>query len=411
MSEIATPATPASARTTTLLRELKQPVVFKGALSKTWKCSTWTLADWALKTGDRTLDFRIGPRTQTEQPAWENEGTYIPASIEKFNLWTDGKAKDAGKLGEVDRLSQFAYSGYNYMSKVFGDLPSILEAVDWSAFGFPGRSGKESAFWLGSVGSNTPCHQDTYGCNLVGQLIGRKAWTLFPPDKSNLLYPTRIPFEESSIFSQVNPEKIDVARFPKAKFLKPYYVVLGPGDVLFVPSRWWHYASCLDTSLSINTWIPMSTDRDYQLQEAVTRTLATLLIPCYEDEDSTWLNSNEARTAATSCFELTAPNENLAYICELLGPAVQSADPSIEEGLVRDHEPSPVAQYSLEEYASKSGAELALESPPRKRSRFTENSGTLLARDVISCFLHPDVVRLVAEKLKELRPTELRPTE
>lgn len=275
------------------------------------------------------------------------------------------------------------------------DLPvSTSQAVDWSGFGFPGRDGRDSAFWLGSAGSNTPCHQDAYGCNLVAELVGKKAWTLFPPEMSNSLYPTRIPFEESSIFSQVNLEKIDVARFPKTKLLKPYYVVLEPGDVLFVPPRWWHYVRCIDTSLSVNTWIPLSTDREHQLQEAVTRTLATLLIPCYEDEDSTWLNTNE---------ELTTPDENLAYIWKLLGPPAGEVESAEEEGLVRDHEPTPVAQCTLEEYASTSGAHLPLESPPRKRSRFTENSGTPRARDVVNCFLHPDVVRLVAEKLKELR--------
>lgn len=399
MSEIELPPAPVAPASPerpapTNLRELKHPVVFKGALSQTWKCSTWTLADWALKTGDLTLDFRIGPRTQTGQPAWENEGAYVPASIEEFNLWTDGKANAASELGKVDQLTQFAYSGYNYMSKVFDDLPDILESVDWGAFGFPKRKGKDSAFWLGSAGANTPCHQDTYGFNLVGELIGRKAWTLFPPDRSNFLYPTRIPFEESSIFSLVNPEEIDVARFPKTKLLKPYYVVLNPGDVLFVPNRWWHHVRCLDTSLSINTWIPLSTDREYQLQEAVARTLATVLIPSYEDEDSTWLNSTEA---------LTTADENMAYISSLLGPPAQEEEPSKEEGLVYNHKPIPVVQYPLDEYMSKSSAQQPPDSRPRKRIKLTENSGTLLARDVVSCFLHPDVVQLVTEKLKELR--------
>lgn len=391
MSEIALPA---SAPAPTNLLELKEPVVFKGALSQTWKCSTWTLANWATKTGDLTLDFRIGPRTHTAQPAWENEGVYVPASIEEFNLWTEGKANAASELGKVDQLTQFAYCGYNHMSKVFDDLPDILESVDWGAFGFPKRKGKESTFWLGSAGANTPCHQDTNGCNLVGELIGRKAWTLFPPDRSSFLYPTRIPFEELSIFSLVNLEKIDVARFPKTKLLKPYYVVLNPGDVLFVPNRWWHYVRCLDTSLSINTWIPLRTDREYQLQEAITRTLATVLIPCYEDEDTTWLNSKE---------ELTSPEENMAFISSLLGPPAQEEEPSKEEGLVHDHTPIPVVQYPLDEYVAKSSAQLLPDTPPRKRSRLTENSGTILARDVVNCFLHPDVVQLVAEKLKVLR--------
>ncbi|EEC06015.1 hypothetical protein IscW_ISCW004429 [Ixodes scapularis] len=102
-------------------------------------------------------------------------------------------------------------------------------------------------------------------------------------------------------------------------------------------------------------------------------------------------------------WELTTPDENLAYISKLLGPPAGEVEPAEEEGMVRDYEPTPVAQCTLEDYASSSGAQLPPESPPRKRSRFTENSGTPRARDVVNCFLHPDVVRLVAEKLKELR--------
>lgn len=33
-------------------------------------------------------------------------------------------------------------------------------------------------------------------------------------------------------------------------------VDLDPGDVLFVPARWWHYVENLSTAISINTWVP-----------------------------------------------------------------------------------------------------------------------------------------------------------
>ena len=49
----------------------------------------------------------------------------------------------------------------------------MLEHIDWGVFGFDGRNGTSSTFWLGSKGAYTPCHYDTYGCNLVAQLFGR----------------------------------------------------------------------------------------------------------------------------------------------------------------------------------------------------------------------------------------------
>ena len=40
-------------------------------------------------------------------------------------------------------------------------------------------------------------------------------------------------------------------------FVFLWQVTLAPGDVLFVPKKWWHYVQSLDTSISINTWIEL----------------------------------------------------------------------------------------------------------------------------------------------------------
>jgi len=84
-----------------------------------------------------------------------------------------------------------------------------LKMVDWSAFGFDGRDGTQSTFWLGSQGAYSVCHYDTYGCNLVAQIYGRKRWVLYPPSQTHCMYPTRIPYEESSVFSQVSVRSPD----------------------------------------------------------------------------------------------------------------------------------------------------------------------------------------------------------
>lgn len=42
-----------------------------------------------------------------------------------------------------------------------------------------------------------------------------------------------------------------------------YPVVLNPGDILIVPSNWWHYVENLETSLTINTWIPLVSSQSF----------------------------------------------------------------------------------------------------------------------------------------------------
>ena len=39
--------------------------------------------------------------------------------------------------------------------------------------------------------------------------------------------------------------------------LKARVVTLNPGDVLFVPHRWWHYVENIEPAISLNTWIPL----------------------------------------------------------------------------------------------------------------------------------------------------------
>ena len=112
------------------------------------------------------------------------------------------------------RHNFWCYADYKYMAELFKDFPHLRQSVNWGCFGFPERSGDESTIWIGSAEASTPCHIDTYGCNLVAQIYGKKKWTLFPPSETPNLYPTRIPYEESSVFSQVNITNPDFSRFP-----------------------------------------------------------------------------------------------------------------------------------------------------------------------------------------------------
>lgn len=59
----------------------------------------------------------------------------------------------------------------------------------------------------------------------------RKRWHLFPPEDAAKLYPARIPYEESSVFSQVDVLRPDLARFPAFAGARRHVVTLQPGQV------------------------------------------------------------------------------------------------------------------------------------------------------------------------------------
>lgn len=92
--------------------------------------------------------------------------------------------------------------------------------------------------------------------NLFLQVRGAKRWLLFPPEDSPLLYPypKGHPLDRKS---RVDFEAPQVDMLPKAADLKGRGIVaeIGPGDVLWLPSHWWHAVQSLEPeTLSVNFW-------------------------------------------------------------------------------------------------------------------------------------------------------------
>lgn len=96
---------------------------------------------------------------------------------------------------------------------------------------------------------------------------------LFPPDSSNSLEPTRIPYEESTIYSKFNffcPSKKDERKILDIPY-NPKLIILEPGDVLFVPWGWWHYVESLDCTMSVNIWLPLKADNKARVKESLVK--------------------------------------------------------------------------------------------------------------------------------------------
>ena len=118
----------------------------------------------------------------------------------------------------------WVYADYKYMCNHCEGVDSLQQVVNWGVLGFKDQGWRDSTLWVGSQGAFTPCHYDSYGLNLVAQLSGKKRWTLFSPEDSDKMYPTRVPYEETSIFSEVNLIDPNTEKHPKFKDATPYQV-------------------------------------------------------------------------------------------------------------------------------------------------------------------------------------------
>ncbi|XP_042350020.1 HSPB1-associated protein 1 homolog [Plectropomus leopardus] len=276
-----------------ILHHLQQPAVFMN-MTGGWPVLHWTVEHLSGCLGDKLIRFRLGRKEETNTPLFETQCSYVEAKLEQFLSWTKDQAgADLGPFCEYPKSEYWAYADYKYIAMLFQEQPSMFEDVKWSEFGFEGRNGRESTLWIGTEGANTPCHLDSYGCNLVLQVQGRKRWHLFSPEDTVRLYPTRIPYEESSVFSQVDVLHPDLRRFPKFKGARMHTVTLQPGQVLYVPRHWWHYVDSVDPlTVSVNSWIELEADDVARVGEAVVCALKS------DDDPDDWLNPTEEGVAS-----------------------------------------------------------------------------------------------------------------
>jgi hypothetical protein len=112
------------------------------------------------------------------------------------------------------------------------------------------------SIWMGNR-SRIGAHYDLPD-NIACSVIGRRRFTLFPPDQISNLYPGPLDFSPGGqAISVVDFHNPDYQRFPKFRSAleNAQLAELEPGDAVFVPSMWWHHVESLDSfNVLINYW-------------------------------------------------------------------------------------------------------------------------------------------------------------
>ena len=125
------------------------------------------------------------------------------------------------------------------------------------------RSGAASRLWLGGRATIAP-HYDLSD-NIAVVALGRRRFTLFPPEATPWLYVG--PLEVTPAGQPVSMVDIDAPdlerypHYPKAAAMG-LTAELSPGDAIYIPSFWWHQVQALDAiNILVNYWFDASADR------------------------------------------------------------------------------------------------------------------------------------------------------
>jgi hypothetical protein len=110
--------------------------------------------------------------------------------------------------------------------------------------------------WIGNR-TTALAHHDMSN-NIACCLVGRRRFTLFPPEQVQNLYPGPLePTPGGQVVTMTDIHNPDFDRFPRLRdaLAEAEVADLDPGDVLFYPAMWWHQVDALDSfNVMVNYW-------------------------------------------------------------------------------------------------------------------------------------------------------------
>jgi hypothetical protein len=114
--------------------------------------------------------------------------------------------------------------------------PTMRDIFEWTY---------EQEYWsvyVGPKGSLSKLHHDFASTHAyLAQIAGRKKAILFSPDDGQYLYG-----------GDVDLESPDFERFPMFDQATAFECVIEPGEMLFIPSGWWHHVRALENSITVS---------------------------------------------------------------------------------------------------------------------------------------------------------------
>jgi len=106
---------------------------------------------------------------------------------------------------------------------------------------------KFAQFFMSSKDSMTPLHFDTLlTSNLFFQIQGKKIFTVLSSADEKYCY------RKNWRWFNVNPEDIDLQKYPKYRKAQPQTVLVESGDMLYMPPGTLHHVRSLEDSISFN---------------------------------------------------------------------------------------------------------------------------------------------------------------
>lgn len=201
-----------------------KPVVLTEA-TKDWKALQWTPESLCDVIGEAMIE--VTPSSSLEEALFE---------------MTFAEYVDYLKNPDEQMLYMTSWNFREEFPELLDDFEvPIYFRDDWLQQIDPEQQFDLMWLFLGSAGSGFRMHVDlaqtaAWNC----QLTGLKKWLLWSPEQSELVYGGEV--------DGFSPDFDTYPEFRKAQALE---ATMGPGDLIFTPSGWWHQTQNLETGLAL----------------------------------------------------------------------------------------------------------------------------------------------------------------
>ncbi len=211
-----------------------KPVIFTDLMDN-WKArSLWNPQYFKEKYGHVTVGAQFNRESNQQYEWYRNKHQEMVLFGEFVDRVLQGGETNDYYMGAYN--ANFSREGLKGLLDDIGLFPEYLTDT---------KDINKIALWFGPGGAITPLHFDPLNTFLC-QVYGRKRVRLIPPSQKHLLG------AYGRFFSNIDLENPNVERYPQLKELDIIELIIGPGDVLFLPVGWWHQVRSLEVSISIS---------------------------------------------------------------------------------------------------------------------------------------------------------------
>ncbi|KAJ8029515.1 JmjC domain-containing protein 7 [Holothuria leucospilota] len=181
-------------------------------------------------------------------------------------------------------------------SNLIREFPELLCDVDpeisWASEALNKKPDAVN-LWIGSQESVSSMHKDHFE-NLYVVITGAKHFILHPPTDQPF-----IPYEEFPVASYkeiseghfeiepsnpasvvkwipVDPKKPDLLKWPLYSKVQPFHCTVHPGEMLYLPSMWYHHVSQDKNTIAVNYWYDMEFDIKFNYFQFVEKLTTSL---------------------------------------------------------------------------------------------------------------------------------------